>query len=207
MSNAPIKRGPPFKPHSIQAILNTSADRTPIDPSLPIKWQTRRLKKPSYEKGDTIALLESYQLGDKGLHGKMRVIYPGDATYAWGYPSEEDWAKINARKEPKRIMSGIYMPAWASRISATVLDVRQEFLQSISEKDAQAEGVPPFNWDNGASLRPIPAFAHLWDSINGDRTPWEQDPLVWVTAFQVVEAKEFRPCTAEVYAAAGIDHA
>jgi hypothetical protein len=35
-----------FKPHLRQAILNTNPDRSAIDPSLPIKWVTRRLLNP-----------------------------------------------------------------------------------------------------------------------------------------------------------------
>lgn len=38
----------------------------------------------------------------------------------------------------------MHMPRWASRLTLTVIDVRVQRLQEISEDDARAEGVEPY---------------------------------------------------------------
>lgn len=81
----------------------------------------------------------------------------------------------------------IHMPRTASRITLEITDIRVERLQEINEQDAIAEGVEPFNWDDGQSLRPIPAFAKLWDSINAEKHPWSSNPYVWAVSFRKLE--------------------
>ncbi len=85
------------------------------------------------------------------------------------------------------------MPRWASRITLEVTDVRAERLQMISEEDAKAEGIhKPFGsqfWhsDVGKQLpgeTPQWAFRNLWESINGDRAPWDSNPWVWRVSFR-----------------------
>lgn len=78
----------------------------------------------------------------------------------------------------------IHMPRWASRITLEITDIRVERLQDVSEEDAKAEGVPPFDWNDGWSLRPVPAFERLWDSINGAKHPWSSNPWVWCVNFK-----------------------
>lgn len=76
----------------------------------------------------------------------------------------------------------------ASRILLQVADIRVQRLQDISKDDAIAEGVPPFNWDDGSSLRPIDAFIKLWDSINADRGyEYALNPWVWAVGFKRIE--------------------
>lgn len=75
----------------------------------------------------------------------------------------------------------IHMPRWAARVELELLAVRVERLQSITEADAQAEGVEPIQMDGGSYL---PRFEGLWDSINGKRAPWASNPWVWVVEFR-----------------------
>lgn len=91
----------------------------------------------------------------------------------------------------------IHMPRWASRITLEITRVRVERLNSISEEDAQADGVQPA----GELLPDYPdtyltpagdfatakvAFQCLWESIYGDDS-WQANPWVWVIEFKRIE--------------------
>lgn len=82
----------------------------------------------------------------------------------------------------------IHMPRWASRINLEITDIRVERVQSISEEDAEAEGVQPSplgDNDNPDPNRHIMEFSLLWDSINTKRGfGWETNPWVWVVEFK-----------------------
>lgn len=87
-----------------------------------------------------------------------------------------------------RFRPSIHLPRWGSRITLEVTDIRVQRLQEISEEDAIAEGVPPFNWSDRKSLRPVPAFQSFWNSINKTRGfGWDVNPWVWVVSFKCVE--------------------
>lgn len=92
----------------------------------------------------------------------------------------------------------IFMPRWASRITLEITDVRVERMQSISEADAQAEGLQrygeffcggphPVKKTPKVFFQPIQAFEDLWDSINAKKHPWESNPWVWVVSFKRIE--------------------
>jgi len=78
----------------------------------------------------------------------------------------------------------IHMPRRASRITLEVVSVRAERLQEITEEDAQSEGVKPLL--PVADERYRPAFRNLWDQINGENSPWDLNPWVWVIGFKPV---------------------
>lgn len=82
----------------------------------------------------------------------------------------------------------IFMPRAASRISLEVTNLRVERLQAITEEDAKAEGVGVENCGVGEDGGPIKshrtAYARLWDTINGDRGLWAENPWVWVVEFK-----------------------
>jgi hypothetical protein len=79
----------------------------------------------------------------------------------------------------------IHMPRWASRIELVVVGVGCEALQDISEEDARAEGVEPF--DDGDTFKNTYAvYRDLWNSINGQRAPWGANPYVWAIEFKVL---------------------
>jgi hypothetical protein len=82
--------------------------------------------------------------------------------------------------------SPIFMPRWASRITLAVTGVRAERLQSITEEDAQDEGV---SREGAAALYTrVGVFGLLWNQINGKRKgcAWVDNPFVWVLTFEVV---------------------
>lgn len=76
----------------------------------------------------------------------------------------------------------IHMRREYSRISLEVTGVRVERVQSISEADAKAEGVP-FNLM--ASTHRL-GFENLWGSING-LDSWNKNPWVWVYEFRRIK--------------------
>lgn len=111
------------------------------------------------------------------------------------------WARWRKRSAGGRWQPSIYMPRWASRLTLEVTSVRVERVQSISEDDARAEGVTPFEHIGADQTLPggpvgvsqashphVVAFASLWDSINGERAgcAWRDDPWVWVVGFRRV---------------------
>lgn len=108
----------------------------------------------------------------------------------------------------------IHMPRWTSRLTLVVTDVRLERLQDISEDDACAEGIVHYEGVVGCigtphgpseimghgfyepSIHPedevetwhdngIDAFVDLWNSINAKRAPWDSNPWVIATTFEV----------------------
>ena len=104
-----------------------------------------------------------------------------------------------APKASGRWCSPRFMPRWASRLTLEVTEVRVQRLQEISEEDAIVEGVGPVTlkpldmypkWMHAkllASGPPRPqriAFIELWDSINGKRAPWADNPWVWCISFR-----------------------
>jgi hypothetical protein len=92
----------------------------------------------------------------------------------------------------KRWRPSIHMSRWASRITVEVTEVRVQRLQAISKEDAISEGCE-FGNTHGLNVNEERErwhgperqnFANLWDSINGKRAPWENNPWVWAISFR-----------------------
>ena len=104
------------------------------------------------------------------------------ADYPDGYQASDGWTP------------SIHMPRWASRILLEITDVRVERLNSISQEDAQAEGLELTGWrptysdpdSGGEVMTPYDNFAELWSSIYGDES-WQANPWVWVISFERIE--------------------
>lgn len=91
----------------------------------------------------------------------------------------------------------IHMPRWACRDVYTVIKVRLELLQDITEADAIAEGVEPVDRDpegdilyrdyfeDGYAWSAKASFISLWHSLNGFKGPnaWNCNPWVWVVEY------------------------
>lgn len=125
------------------------------------------------------------------------------------------WVRDLGADRDWRWRSPIHMPRWASRIALEITDVRAQRLHDISESDAEAEGIEPFfvrypqigrdqviiwkrstRWsgslrgDEPEYARDFPyraSFATIWDEINGDRTLWNMNPVVWAITFRRIE--------------------
>jgi len=97
-----------------------------------------------------------------------------------------------------RLRPPMFMPRWASRITLLVTDVRVMRLQDISEADAIAEGVEPYDgidpdlsgyrWygdgaEPGQWLSSIGSFRTLWNSLHG---PGAWDRNDWVAAYTFI---------------------
>ena len=85
----------------------------------------------------------------------------------------------------------IHMPRWASRITLEITGVRVERLNSMTERDAIAEGcigghnsIPGYHY----SATPHEHFHHVWQSIYGGDS-WQANPWVWVIEFKRVEGE------------------
>lgn len=101
--------------------------------------------------------------------------------------------------EPGRYRHGRFMPRWASRGLDSVVTVRLERLQDISEADAMAEGCQPAHWEveDGAAADLIDwplkergqpyrnGFALLWERINGAGS-WGANPWLWAVTFKPI---------------------
>lgn len=138
---------------------------------------------------------------------KQNLVYPP------GFDEMPDWQQMEKHNEllcdwwrRKKKIVAIHMPRWASRIELRVTAVRSEPLQSISEKDAIAEGINTyvFRPDDGYPLcdgythkandgecalhsTAAKAFAELWQSINGAES-WAANPTVQVIEFERVRS-------------------
>ncbi|HEY9657633.1 MAG TPA: hypothetical protein V6C65_04150 [Allocoleopsis sp.] len=157
----PREIGIPFIFELRKAILNTKPDRTPIDPNLPIKYQTRRLLNPQPKGSEmvwnqpTIELMIAkcpYQVGDylyikepttvkQFLSDNCAVVEYEDGQEFEVKISDGDRIKIENRKNPFGKLNGRFMLKSFARHWVEVEEVKLQFLQEISEPDAIAEGV------------------------------------------------------------------
>lgn len=179
-----------FNDEMVNAILND------------IKTQTRRpLKSPVRDVNLGCELSGNELAGELSAGDYQNSAFgkPGDRIWV-----RETWARYNidqnshdmAYRATKpddwpqngRWRPSIHMPRWASRILLEITDVRLERLISISEEDAQAEGVTP----STHLITPPEAvhrvgFRNLWQSIYGEKS-WRANSWVWVIEFKRVRA-------------------
>lgn len=113
----------------------------------------------------------------------------------WSIPDDAFWKPHTDEMQFEGAwVPSIHMPRWASRILLEITDVRVERLNSISQEDAQAEGLELTGWrptysdpdSGGEVMTPYDNFAELWSSIYGDES-WQANPWVWVIEFKRVE--------------------
>lgn len=153
------------------------------------KTQTRRLAKPRWKPGDTLWVRENFR-----LKADVDRIKPSEAISVVHYeadgppPEDKGWG---------RLRPSIHLPRSATRMTMTVLAVRQEPLMDIMPLDAIAEGIAPgsqtaegiiTSWlpvpgaKGQTHMDPRDAYYALWDMINGEGAA-ALNPMVWVTVF------------------------
>lgn len=183
-----------FKGQMIQALRNAQPGVWPavaIDGERPYKWQTRRvIAKQPLENTTPILSVDPTWQGwefvdrDCVVQSRPNCPYGRADDVAW---VRETWATLaqwdSARPSDLPVNGvpiyykddgfggykkrpSIFMPRWASRDDLLIKWIRVERLRDISEADAKAEGVGPWNsMFDGEVYRP--AFSVLWDGING----------------------------------------
>ncbi|PXL91981.1 hypothetical protein DMS95_20190 [Klebsiella variicola] len=196
------ERGMIFNGEMVRAILDGRKTQT----RRPIKWkQTRFTEIGEREDGSKWPWSEDAEhacdfwhpcpfgaVGDRIWVRETWNKYGGLLTYH----ADHDWID-DMRKETvctAKWVPSIHMPRWASRILLEITDVRVERLNSISQEDAQAEGLELTGWrptysdpdSGGEVMTPYDNFAELWSSIYGDES-WQANPWVWVIEFKRVE--------------------
>ena len=148
---------------------------------------------PHGKPGDRIWVRETFcPVDDTQYGGEKWVDYRATPRYEASHPAGWDSAPNDA--EALKWRPSIHMPRWASRITLEITGVRVERLNSISQEDAQAEGLELTGWrptysdpdSGGEVMTPYDNFAELWSSIYGDES-WQANPWVWVIEFKRVE--------------------
>jgi hypothetical protein len=148
--------------------------------------------------GDRLWVRETWTA--TGATGEQTACYRADCPIEDGIRRS---GHDSTRHPAHRWRPSIHMPRWASRLTLEITSVRLERLQAITEADARAEGItecllqegePGAWWTADASAGPalhgrtaVDAFRKLWNSINGERVSWEENPWVWVVAFKKLE--------------------
>lgn len=167
------------------------------------KTQTRRVLKMTGRASDALRCAEAPEMIASGY---ARWFVAGQGWNAWcpyGTVGDRLWVKETIRRvapvglgcawfaaddEPtaidtwpwkRDVLSAIFLPRGASRITLEIADVRVQRLQEISEDDARAEGVEPGMFGDHRA-----AFAYLWEQINGKRAPWASTPWIWALTFR-----------------------
>lgn len=130
------------------------------------KTQTRRPVKPGATKcpygspGDALWVRETWRCR-KLPDCQQEIDYKADHYDSWHY----QWRP------------SIFMARAASRIKLRITGIRKERLQEISDANAVAEGVLPFEARSG--------FMELWDRIYATKGQgWDTNPRVWVITFE-----------------------
>lgn len=89
-----------------------------------------------------------------------------------------------------QMLSPIYMPRRASRLTLEVTEVRVERLQDISGDDVVAEGAWPADQRQiGRAHEAVAAYRDLWNSIHG-KDAWDANPWVAAITFRLLPANE-----------------
>lgn len=119
----------------------------------------------------------------------------------WAYRADDGMAE-HAKEYKINWRPSLFMPYDACRIFLEITNIRVEKLQSINNKDAQAEGASDtLTLKDFAMLKgmdwviPRPfleyqfGFLALWSRINGVKS-WLDNPYVWVIEFKIKEVKK-----------------
>jgi hypothetical protein len=167
---------------------------------------------PYGRAGDRLWVKETHQYADWSEDGMPWIRYAADYAErfhdsgsipeAWGEKLTDIWEGLSAaenvaidgKARDRAWRPSIHMPRWASRITLQITSVRVERLETISHRDALAEGVRVWErWEaeRAGSIEvnshdPRDAYAELWESING-RYSWPKNPWVWVVEFTQVQ--------------------
>lgn len=194
MTRRILKKQPPFLGANIDDRINgynsTEEDAEPI----------YSIKVP-YKIGDRIWVRETYSITED-INGSPCVFYKADKyNILIGTLNGKDELLTGIGNsecsEPEIYKPSIFMPRWASRITLEVTDIKVDRLHNVSEEDARKEGYTYASLhamhEEAARMGlmkmpddPLLWFRELWNKINGERIPWNQNPWVWVVKFKLI---------------------
>ena len=147
------------------------------------EWRARSIR---FAVGDRLWVKETWRA--HRAYDQYRPGLIGTESRIWYEADGRDNCDQHGKGRPS-----IFMPRWASRLTLVVTDVRVERLRTISEEDAQAEGVDRLVMDDsGAFYAGFPegtyrcGFAGIWTHINGAEA-WEANPWVVAVSFDVIK--------------------
>lgn len=137
---------------------------------------------PFGQPGDRIWVRETFCVHSRATD-VATLVYRASVRNSWTEQTHRvPVAVCNKPATQEKWTPSIHMPRWASRITLEITDVRVERLNSITESDAEADGVT----DTGFGDLLVDGFRYLWKSIYGDDS-WQANPWVWVIEFKRVE--------------------
>jgi hypothetical protein len=145
-----------------------------------IKTQTRRILKKESE-------LVKCRYGEIGDRLFVKETWTGDEWCGFAYKADGTKLPIDCGEVVfRKWKPSIYMPKIASRILLEITGLRIERMNDITCNDAFAEGTPDIRTpENGYDMRDC--FRILWDSINGKKHSWKENPLVYVIEFKRIK--------------------
>ncbi|EME3833503.1 hypothetical protein VYG25_003456 [Salmonella enterica] len=137
---------------------------------------------PFGQPGDRVWVRETFRVHSRATD-VATLVYRVSVRNSWTEQTHRvPVAVCNKPATPEKWTPSIHMPRWASRITLEITGVRVERLNSITESDAEAEGVT----DTGFGDLLVDGYRYLWKSIYGEES-WAANPWVWVIEFKRVE--------------------
>lgn len=157
-----------------QGVPRIYPDNYCVHTNILIKGGWKWLKCPFGKKGDRLWVRETFAIVgfyEKPIYRADGIKSPVGGFYFKWKPS-------------------IHMPKKYARIWLEITNIRAERLKEISATDIRKEGVGCHYHDFHSGfcvgecgfLRG--SFQMLWDSINGKKHPWSDNPWVWVIEFK-----------------------
>ncbi|KAF6684994.1 hypothetical protein [Pantoea sp. EKM20T] len=148
-------------------------------------------KCPFGAVGDRLWVRETFRVHSRATD-VATLVYKASEQQSWTQQTHRvPIEKCNKPAVVDTWTPSIHMPRWASRITLEITCVRVERLNSMTEKDALAEGclgghdsIPGYQY----SATPHEHFHHVWQSIYGADS-WQANPWVWVIEFKRVEGE------------------
>ena len=167
---------------------------------------------PYGKPGDRLWFKETWRTRACFANKKPSLICVHDAqdreNWPWLREENIEYAADGKGEFHGKLRPSIFMPRWASRVTADLLEVRWQRLQDITPEDAEREGLKKLSKDQGRTWKygipgpdglpateaeakegawpwhlwrqsPVDAYRYLWESINGPGS-WEANPYVWV---------------------------
>lgn len=140
------------------------------------------------QPGDRLRLLTTW-----AVHEGFDPLKPSELMWrdvGWTY---ETWTEFDSTPKPDwcgKKRSGRFMPGWMREEmpQPKILEIRARRIQDITEQECIEEGViPSIVGPSLEHLKYRAGFQTRWESINGEKYPWESNPWVFDVRFQSKE--------------------